>query len=94
MQNIELNVLPGYDDRYRKPKIRASGDNVYTNFWGVNVSVDGVKCECRTIISVNFLLVYDNKFYLQLYLDNCAYKVVDKQKTGYLDGNLFEINEE
>ena len=32
MQNIELNVLPGYDDRYRKPKIRASGDNVYTNF--------------------------------------------------------------
>ena len=58
------------------------------------MSVDGVKCECRTIISVNFLLVYDNKFYLQLYLDNCAYKDVDKQKTGYLDGNLFEINEE
>ena len=58
------------------------------------MSVDGAKCECRTIISVNFLLVYDNKFYLQLYLNNCAYKVVGKQKTGYLDGNLFEINEE
>ena len=30
------------------------------------------------------------KYYLQVYLDNCAYKTVNKQMTDYLDKNLFE----
>ena len=37
LKNIELNVLPVYDDRYRKIKIRAYLDKVYTNFRGINV---------------------------------------------------------
>ena len=30
LKNIELNVLPVYDDRYIKTKIRRYGDKVYT----------------------------------------------------------------
>ena len=55
---------------------------------------DGVEGESFAIISVDYLLVYDNKFYLQVYLNNCAYKIVDKQMTDYLDGNLFETGED
>ena len=43
-----------------------------------------------TVVSVDSLLVYENKFYLQVYLDNCAYKIVRKQMTGYLDENVFK----
>ena len=43
-----------------------------------------------TVIHINFLLVYENKYYLQVYLDNCAYKIANKQMTDYLDDNLFE----
>ena len=32
IEDIELNVLPIYDDRYIKTKLRTYGDNVYTNF--------------------------------------------------------------
>ena len=28
--------------------------------------------------------------YKQVYLDNCAYKTVNKQMTDYLDENVFE----
>ena len=76
---IELNLLLVYDDRYIKTKTRTYGDKVYTSFGVLNVAEDGVEYIWCTIISIDSLLVYENKFYLQVYLDNCAYKVVNKQ---------------
>ena len=63
---------------------------VYTNFRSLNVPEDDVECESFTVISVDSLLVYNKKYYLQVCLENCAYKTVNKQMTDYLDGNLFE----
>ena len=51
---------------------------------------DEIACESFTAISIDYLLVYDNKYYLQLYLYDFAYKIVNKQITDYLDENLFE----
>ena len=44
-----------------------------------------IQCE-----SVYALLINNKKFYLQIYLDSCAYKTVNKQMTDYLAENLFE----
>ena len=38
---------------------------------------DDIECEFLTVISIDSLLAYENKYYLQEYLDNCAYKIVD-----------------
>ena len=35
---------------------------------------DGAECKSFIIIATNSLLVYENKHYLQVYLDNCANK--------------------
>ena len=85
-----LNALLVYDDRYIKTKIRSYGNEVYTNFRGLSVREDDIECESSTVVSIDSLLVNDNKYYLQAYLENCAYKIVSKQVTDYLDGNLFE----
>ena len=53
-------------------------DKVYTNLCGLNVPEDDIECESFTFISVDSLHVYDNKYYLQVYLDNCAYEIVNK----------------
>ena len=90
LQNIELNALPVYDGRYIKMKIRTYCDKVYTNFHGLNVAEDDIECESFPIISIDSLLAYENKYYLQVYLDNCAYKIVNEQMTDYLDENGFE----
>ena len=50
---------------------------------------DRIECESFTVISTDSLVVYDNKYYLQVYLDNCSYKIV-KKMTDYLDINPFE----
>ena len=51
---------------------------------------DNIKSECFTFISIDSLLAYNKKCYLQLFSDNCAYKIVNKQMTDYLGENLFE----
>ena len=55
--------------------MRRYSDKVYTNFRGLSVPEDGVECESFTVISINSLLVYDNKYYLQVCLGKCVYKM-------------------
>ena len=88
-----MNALPFYDDRYIKTKIRTYEDKAYTNFCGLDVLKDDAERESFTTISIDSLLVYENKCYLQVYLENCAYKTVNKQMIDYLDENLFESDE-
>ena len=90
LKKIELNALPACDGRYIKTKIRTYGDKVYANSCGLNVLEDDIECESFTVISIDSLLVYENKCYLQVYLDNGDYKIINKQMTEYLDENLFE----
>ena len=56
----------------------------------MNVTEDGVEYTSFTIISIDSLLAYVNIYYRQVYLENCVYKIVNKQMTDYLDENRFE----
>ena len=39
---------------------------------------DDIECECFTVIYIDSLLVHENKYYLQAYLDNCAYETANQ----------------
>ena len=43
-------------------KIRTCSHKVYTNFCGLNVPDDDIECESLTVISIDSLLVYENKY--------------------------------
>ena len=77
-----MSAFPVYDDRYIKTKIRTYGNKVYTNF-----------CSLCVPENVDSLLVYEDKYFLQIYLHDCADKTVDKLVIVYLDDNLFESDE-
>ena len=51
---------------------------------------DDIESKFFTVISNVSLLIWQNKYYLQSYLDNCAYKITSKEMTDYLDDNLLE----
>ena len=76
-----------YDDRYIKMRIRTYDDRVYTNLQVLIVPKDGIECESFTVISIDFWLVYKNKYYLEVHLNSWVYKIVDKQMANYLDFN-------
>ena len=54
---------------------------------------DVVECKSFTIISIDSLLVYESKYYLQVYFDNYAHKIVSVEMIDYLNDNLFESDE-
>ena len=80
--------------RYIKTKIRTYCDKVYINFCDLNVSEDHIEYESFAVISIDALLVYKTKYYLQVYLDNCAYKIIEKQMINYIDENPFETDKD
>ena len=88
-----MNALPVYDDRYIKTKIKIYGDKAYTNFIGLNVPEDDIECEFFTVISIESLLLYEKKYFLQVYIDNCAGKIVDKWMIDYLGDIPLETDE-
>ena len=75
-----------------KTKIRIYGDKVYTNFCSLNVPKYDIEYQPFTVISINSILVYQNKYYLQLYLNNCTNKIVDKGMIDCLGKNPFETD--
>ena len=68
LKNIELNISAVYDDRYIKTKIRTYGYKFHIDFHGLNIPEDDTECEFFTAISIDSLLVYENKYYLQIHL--------------------------
>ena len=78
LKSIELNALPVDNDRYIKTKIRTWHDRFYTKFHGLNVPEDDIECESFTVIPVVSCIVSKNKYYLQVYFDNCTFKIPDK----------------
>ena len=83
-------MLSQSDDRYIKTKTITYGNKVYTNFLGLIIPENDIEFGSFTFISIDCLLVYENKYYLQVHLDNCAYKIEIKRMPNYIDGNLFE----
>ena len=77
LKNIDWNSLTVYDDRY------TYRDKDYTSFCGSKLLEDDIEWESFTVISIDSLLVYENKNYLQVYIDNCAYKRRNKQMTEF-----------
>ena len=62
LKNSKLRALLAFDDGYIKTKIRTCGDKVYANFCGLNGPKDDIECESFTVISIDSLLVYENKY--------------------------------
>ena len=48
-------------------------------FVALSVGEDDRKQKSFTVMSFNSLLIYKTTYYLQLYLDNYAYKIASKQ---------------
>ena len=44
------------------------------------------------MISIDSLLASKNKYYLQVYLENFDYKILNTEAKDHLDDNLFKFN--
>ena len=80
IESLKNIALPVDDDRYIKSKIKTFSDKAFTNF----PDLDDIEFESVTAISIDYLLVYETKYYLQVYLNNWAYKITNKRQIIFM----------
>ena len=49
---------------------------------------DDIECKLFSVIFIDSLIVHGNKYYLKVYLGNCALYIGIKQMADYLDESL------
>ena len=83
-----MNGSTIYENRYIKTKIKTYGNKIYSNFCGLNMPQGGIEFEYFTVISTDSLLLYENKYFSQVYSEIMLMKLL---KVNYLGDNPFEL---
>ena len=74
-----------YDDSYIKSKVKIFSETIKTLFHGNEIPKERVEYTCIACISVDSVLKVDKKSYLQVYLEQCKYKVKKKEIKCFID---------
>ena len=91
---IDFNSKPTYgeDDKYIKTKIKTYEDSTTTNFynkkWSKKIPEEKIPHKCLSIIILDSIIYAYEKYYPQIFLEECKY-VQEKIKTkNYTDEEL------
>ena len=92
---IDFDTRPIYgddDDKYIKTRIKTNKDSITTNFYNKNrskkISKEKVPHKCLSIIILDSIIYAYEKYYPQIFLEECKY-VQEKIKTNnYIDEEL------
>ena len=72
---IKFHSLPVYDKKYLKTKVREYDGVIKTNFLGNDVPKENMHYTCIACITIDSVMRMDKKNYLQVYLEECKYKI-------------------
>ena len=76
------------DQKYLKVKVREFDGVIKTNFLGNEVPKENMHYACMTCITIDSVMRMDEKNYLQLYLEECKYRVKKIDMSTYIDAEL------
>ena len=76
-----------YDDQYIKIKVKTF-KTVITLFGDDIIPEERVECECISCISVDSVLKIEKKWYSQVNLEQCKYKVKERKIKNLIDYDL------
>ena len=73
--DINFHSEPVYEYRYLKAKLKEFDGVIKTNFLGNDVPKQNMHYTCITCITIDSVLRIDKKNHLQVYLEECKYKM-------------------
>ena len=65
--NIKFHIMPAYDEKYVKTKVKEFKDVVNTNFWGDKVPKEVVHHTCIACVSTNSVMKMEKKLFTSLF---------------------------
>ena len=73
--NIKFNSEPIYENKYLKAKVREFDSDIKTNFLSNGLPKENTFSTCIACITIDSVLRKNKKNYLQVYLEECKYKI-------------------
>ena len=92
---IDFNTRPTYgddDDKYIKARIKTYKDSITTNFYNKNgskkIPEEKVPHKCLSIIILDSIIYTYEKYYSQIFLEECKYAKEKIKTNNYTDEEL------
>ena len=75
---------PKYNEKYIKTKIEVYNKNVNTNFHGNKIPNEILECVCLSVIFLDSVYRKDNKYFPEVFLEECKYFFKEKKFHNYI----------
>ena len=85
--NIEFHSMHGYDEKYIKAKVREFDGVIKTNFLSDEVPKENEHYTCIACITIDSVMRMEKKNYLQVYLEECKYRMKKTKMTKFIEVN-------
>ena len=79
--------MPVYDEKYIKAKVREFNGAIKTNFLGDEIPKEIMHYTCIACINIDSVVRME-KNYLQVYLEECKYKMKKTKMTKFINTQL------
>ena len=85
---IKFHSKPVYEYKYLKAKVREYEDVIKTNFLGNDVPKENIHYTCIACITIDSVMEKDKKYFPQVYLEECKYKITKIQMPRFINAEL------
>ena len=85
---IKFYSEPIYEQKYLKAKVRECDGVIKTNFLGNGVPKENMHYTCIACLTINSVMKTNKKYYPQVYLEECTYKIKKIQMSRFINTEL------
>ena len=86
--SIKFHSKPVYEQKNLKTKVREYDGKIKTNLLDNGVPKENMYYTCIACISIDSVMRIDKKYYLQVYLEECQYKIKKVQMSRFINTKL------
>ena len=86
--SIKFYNEPVYDQTYIKTKVREFDSVIKTNFLGDEIPKENMHYTCIACVTIDSVMKTNKKYYPQVYLEECKYKVKKMQLPRFINAEL------
>ena len=86
--SIKFHSEPVYDQTYIKTKVREFDGKIKTNFLGNDIPKENIQYTCIACVTIDCVMRMDKKYYRQVYLEECKYRVKKIQMSSFINAEL------
>ena len=85
---IKFHSKPVYEYKYLKTKVKEYDGVIKANFLGNGIPKENIHYTCTACITIDSIVNMDEKYFPQVYLEECKYKTKKIQMSRFINAEL------